>query len=283
MKYPGHNQLGIAMRKVKVVIRGLRSIMTLLLPARLGQNQDGLDLSLTSYGNRLIVVGVAIASFCQGSSAVRNIYLTVDDEEKLTVIKRFFLNILKAKGVIILRGTRRGPHSKYWYYLHTVWDGKRSFMLIDDDVIYERGIADLLFEGAKMSPFNVCVRSLKFQVEGDVAMPYKSWPTFSSRHTGRSVFATNVGGVVIESSFAHKLIELNERYQDHCRNADDIWFHWVSVEYDMPYTQVHSEFKNPTPIPFTQGGGLSNTVNVSGNDVSIRGLYSPEVLSRIAG
>ena len=154
-------------------------------------------------------------------------------------------------------------------------------MLIDDDVVYENGVADILRRRAEVSPFNACLRSLKFLVEKEVVRPYKSWPIYNTCHTGSSIFATNVGGVVIKPVFARRLIELGDLYQDHCRNADDIWFHWVSLQYNMPYTQVISDFKNPTPIPFTQGKGLSNTVNISGNDASIQGLYSLEVLSRV--
>lgn len=272
----GESLVTAIFQKVKIISYTLRSAVALFSPGRFSHNPNGLDISLTSYGFRIAIVGFAISSFCLRSKSIRNIYLTIDSEEEISAIKSFFLRLLKAKGVRVIRGPRRGPHSKYWYYLHTYWDGDRAFMLIDDDVIYEPGIADLLSNSAKDAPFNVCVRALRFEVASGRVNPYRAWPLYTTCGTSSSIFATNVGGVVIKPIFAQKLIELGEQYQTCCKNADDVWFHWVSVRYDMPYTLATPDFRNPTPIPLSQGNALSTGVNLMGNDTSIRGIYSSE-------
>jgi len=262
------------MRRAKILIHGLRSVLAFLVPIRFYRNTNGLDVSLTSYGYRIFVVGIAISSFCHGSRAIRDVYLAIDDEEEITLLKRVVFFLLQVKGVRIIRGPRRGPHAKYWHYLHSQWNGERSFILIDDDVVYDPGTADLLCMGAVDAPFNACVRSLCFQADAQGTKPYRSWPLCTAAGTSPFVFATNVGGVVIRPVFAKKLVELGEGYQAHCKHADDVWFHWISVRYGMPYSQITPAFRNPTPIPFSQGGALSGTLNVAGNDISIRSTYS---------
>jgi hypothetical protein len=252
-----------------------------LLPIKINKNCNGLDVSVTSYGWRILTVGIAITSFCFGSNSIRNVYFTIDEEEYLNLLKLFLLRWLKIKGVNIIRGPRRGTHSKYWYYLHNYWDGHRPFMLIDDDVIYDRNTADILFKAAQGAEGNVCVRSLICKIDGDRISPYKTWHLCRRMQSGYEVFATNVGGVVISSKFARQLIKLGEAYRKHCNTVDDIWFHWVSLRYEMPYTQAVSKFCNPVPIPFTQGNALSNTINVSGNDQALCLQYDEIDINKI--
>lgn len=266
--------------KVAIFARFLYALISLFVPGRFGGNEDGIDVSMTSYGSRIAAAGIAIASFCLGSDAIRRVYFTIDNEERPAWWKSLIIKLLMQKGVEILRGPSRGPHSKYWYYLHNKWDGLSSFFLIDDDVVYKNGIADLLFTGAKDAPFNACVRALVFITNGVEAPSYRLWPICTNKRTGPDVFATNVGGVVVKMEFSQKLIELGETYKVHCKTVDDVWFHWVGLRYDMPTTQIVSEFVNPTPIPFTQATALSNTVNVRGNDLAVCGLYSQDDLSK---
>ena len=188
-------------------------------------------------------------------------------------MRRLALRFLKAKGVYVLRGPRRGPHSKYWYYLHHVWDRKDPFILIDDDVIYAADIPEILKAGLQSAPFNVCVRALDCSGDENRLRPYKEWPIWRDCRTSRRIFATNVGGVGIHPAFALKLLYMDEAYREHCPSADDVWFHWLSLKFDMPYTQVVEGFCNPTPLPFSQRNALSTTVNVTGNDLSIQKLY----------
>jgi hypothetical protein len=246
----------------------------ILVPARFPCAEEGYDVALTSHGGRILIAGIAIASFCQGASYIRHIYLTIDSEERITPSVRLAFWLLRRKGIRLIFGSRRGPHSKYWYFLHNVWNGERPFILIDDDVIYARGLADVLFQGASQCEYNACVRSLNFGKFNGRPTPYRIWRICEQAVSGYEVFATNVGGVVIKPSFARKLKELGESYMEHCRSNDDIWFHWVAVRHRMPYTQLLSEFVNPPPIPGTQAGGLTATVNSTGNDFTIAKQYS---------
>jgi hypothetical protein len=260
-------------RRADALWRGLVSLVSLFLPFRFGGNPKGFDVSLTTHGSRILLVGVSIASFCLGTQAVRNVYLRIDQEEKLTLLKRLALIGLRLKGVQVLRGPRRGPHGKYWQYLHSIWDGETPFMLIDDDVVYPSDTAALLFLGAKTYPTNVCLRSFWFGCDLKGASLYKRWEMCKTQSTSHAIFATNVGGIVVQPKFAHRLITLGEAYRDFCGSVDDVWFHWVAVHYDLPYTQLVRDFRNPPTIPRSQNSGLHMTVNVHGNDEAISKQY----------
>jgi len=252
-----------------------------LFPTRFPSNPDGLDVSLTSHGKRILTAGIAVTSFCAGANHIRHVYFTVDEEERITFSICICLYLLRRKGVRILVGTRRGPHSKYWYFMRQAWDRRSPFILIDDDVIYSGGLSDFLVEHSSACSNNACVRALRFRTDNGVVAPYSGWPFCLEPECGHSVFATNVGGVVIKPEFAFKLLELDEKYKEYCRSADDVWFHWVSVRYRMPYTQLLPAFLNPMPIPGTQGNALSATVNIAGNDQAIAGQYTRDDLLKI--
>jgi hypothetical protein len=239
-----------------------------------GGNPNGFDVSLTSHGTRILTAGIAIASFCRGAACIRTVYFTIDEEEQITLLVRLALGLLRRRDVRVLIGNRRGPHSKYWHFLHQAWDGSSPFILIDDDVIYEGGLADLLVEGSKKWENNVCVRALRLGLKDETIQPYKSWSPCIQAVTAYDVFATNVGGVVIKPQFARKLIDLGEAYKQHCQTADDIWFHWISVRHRMPYTLLVPTFLNPQPIPGTQASALNSTINRSGNDGAIAVQYT---------
>jgi hypothetical protein len=253
----------------------------LLVPRAFGGNPHGLDVSLTSHGLRILSAGLAIASFCVGAKHIRAVYFTIDEEERVTPLIRIALWLLQRRGVRVLVGGRRGPHSKYYHFLRQVWDGKRAFVLIDDDVIYGRGLADLLIAGAERCEHNACVRALRFQIGDGIVAQYRNWPLCVEAARGYDVFATNVGGVAVKPKFARKLIELGEAFQIHCQSADDIWFHWIAVRYRMPYTLIVSGFINPQPIPWSQGDALNSTVNIAGNDLAIINQYTPDDIHNI--
>lgn len=269
-------------RKILLVIRFVQLAFSYFFSTKkYGGNSKGLDVSLTTFGYRIYVVGIAIGSFVSHSKHIRNVYLTIDCEEELNALKKISIFLLKRKGVNVSVQPRRGPHSKYWYFISNFWDKKSPFLLIDDDVIYESDVANRLYQESLNTKSNLCVRAFRFGYSDNRIQPYVCWEPIFKVQANLTVFATNVGGVLITKKFGIKLLELGEQYMINCKSADDIWFHWVSVRYEMPYKQIADYFVNPQAIPLTQKGGLSNTINIHGNDESIKAQYTSKDLTKI--
>lgn len=247
-------------------------------------NEKSADVSMTSYGNRIKFIFIVIEKIFKSNVTPRNIYLTIDFDENITAIKKIVLKKLQWHGVKILYGDKIGPHAKYYTYLVKVWNGIDPFILMDDDVLYRRDIIEKLLSAHKNnSNSNICVRSFIVEKNLDNIASYKDWSFCTKKIRSPRVFATNVGGVLVCRDFAIILKKLDKEFLKKCPRADDVWFHWISVRYHMPYFCCVSDFINPPVLPLSQNGALHIDNNSGGNDLQIANTYEESDVKYIFG
>jgi hypothetical protein len=240
-----------------------------------GFESKSVDITLTTHGKRVYHVYVSIESIMRGNRKPRNIYLTLDNDENLSLLGKLIVKKMEANGVKILRGERVGPHAKYYAYLHSNWVEGEPFVVVDDDVLYSKGMLTKLVDAHITNPgSNICIRAFRIAMTEAGVDSYKNWSACTEKETSHKIFATNVGGVLVCPEFAEILRGMNDKFKQVCPKADDIWFHWISLRYRLPYFCCVDEFMNPPVIPFSQGDALHVTNNSGGNDKQIFATYS---------
>jgi hypothetical protein len=233
-----------------------------------------IDICMTSHGKRIYFMPIAIEALMSANKRPNRFFVTLDLTEKMTFAKAFFIRRLASFGINIIYGESLGPHCKYIHYLNSHWSRERSFAVFDDDAIYRSDIFEGLVNEAALNPeLNICMRSQTIGLNDNEISPYNSWAFNNLKRTSVKNFATGVGGVLVCSKFAGIVQKLQKKFLDSCPQNDDIWFHWISVFYDIPYRQCRNEFYTPDIIPFSQGLALHKTNRSGQNDIQVKNTY----------
>jgi hypothetical protein len=214
-------------------------------------------LLMTSHGSRIYFMPFALHSLLRHreSFCVSKIFITIDSDESDSFFKKFIFKKLKSQGVEILKGSSYGPHSKYYHYLHNSWTGCESVMLFDDDMVYRKGDMKRLISSHAQNNLPACMRSYVFDKDNR-PYDYNNLQRNEIIDQGLHVMATGVGGSLLSSPLLSKMKSLENDFIPVSKSNDDIWIYYVSVVYDIPFTQVVNYFYNPVMIPFTQKNAL---------------------------
>ena len=199
----------------------------------------------------------------------RKIYIHIDESEKITVYKRFVFILIKTIfPVEILRGKNMGPHSKYFTYLVKKFRNQ-PFILLDDDMFYsKKELKKLITQGIE-NECNTSLRCVKVNTLNGKFMPYKSWKPITKGEQSYKVFATNVGGTIVSVTFAMKIMSNLDKISLF-QSADDVFFYYLSLKYNMPYKTLNGYY-DPFLIPFTQLNALwKKNVENGGNDNQLK-------------
>lgn len=238
-----------------------------------------MDLSFTSYGNRIFYLPFVCASLMPVSKRFGRIFLTLDDSEPLLKIafSRFvFWLFYGKKGEVLVRPSK-GPHSKYYYYIQEKWR-ENSFVLIDDDSFYTGSFWRLIQYCAANRPSKIVgIRSLMVSVEHK--FDYSTFKPFEENYSYDCLFMTNVGGVYYPAGFAKILKDSLGKYEGLCDRADDVWFFYLQVRLNISVVQFQS-FYNPFTFPASQRRALykSNTIN-GHNSVQLKRVFHEDPIS----
>ena len=236
-----------------------------------------LSVSLTSHGERLRTVALAIESIAAGSSTPNRLILWLDDDEDLrksglpASLKR-----LQRRGLEIAVAPKVGPHGKYFGYVNSLAAHQVPLVTADDDVMYPRYWLGRLYSAHLKHPQNShCYWAKHMTTANGSIAPYGLWPVVTGTQAHPRNFALGVSGVIYPPSLLNELARRGRGFSESCPRADDIWLHFTALQCGISVRQISATAHHFPLIPGTQGNALleGNVAN-GGNDLSIEKLYS---------
>lgn len=239
-------------------------------------------VSLTSYGDRIHTVSVAIESIARGKTRPQRLVLWLDSPEQFAA-RPVSLRRLERRGVEVLLSSNYGPHTKYYPYVKSVEHHTVPLATADDDIIYPPNWLALLVAAHRRHPEAIGGHWVSIMgVSGDRVAAYGTWARAHDTAVRPTNFAPGVSGVIYPPAMLQELKLRGERFLSVCPGADDIWLHWVALRAGIPVRQVRPVPRHFPIIPGSQGRTLMTTnVGENRNDHCIQGLYSAEDLAAL--
>lgn len=189
---------------------------------------DKIVVSLTSYGERIRTVDIAIKSIMYQSLRPSEVVLYIAEEDKNKKIHNE--EELKALGLIIKRGTENlGPHKKYYYAFNEYKDS--LIVTIDDDLIYDDNLIEMLYMKHKEYRNDIIsIRGHRIKYDSDKIEKYLDWeyetnglrPEYELCHTGGAGTLYPVG------DYRNQYLQ-KEVFMKCSPSADDIWMKIVEL------------------------------------------------------
>ena len=241
---------------------------------------------LTSYGDRIKHVHYTILTIANGISLPQRIILWISESDANLVTPA--LRSLQRRGLEIRLTKDYGAHKKYYPYCISLSKSNRTeFPLVtaDDDVLYQTNWLRALIDAANAEPFPVIVahRAHRIKLDKGIIAPYLSWDL--ERGTVEASYAnvaTGVGGILYPTEFASQVGKTwGAEFMLAAPTADDLWLHSRAVLLQVPTRQVNPE--SATVLEHHPGVPSLMDLNLKGgiNDVTIRRIYSPEMVITI--
>lgn len=241
-------------------------------------------VSLTSYGDRLATVHLAIESIGRGSVKPRRLILWVEDPG-FAADPPAELARLQARGLEVICTEGFGPHTKYYPYTATQGPHRDPLVTADDDIIYPRSWLAALTDSYAAHPDAVsCHWANRISVRDGRIQDYGEWSPSRSTESRRDQLALGVSGVLYPPRMLDLLAEAGTGFLDKSPTADDLWLHWVALRNNVPVRQVNHVPRHFPLVPGSQATSLLSTNVLSGrNNEWIRRLYSQEDVRALAG
>lgn len=240
-------------------------------------------VSLTSYGDRIRTVSVAIESIARGKVRPQRLLLWLDNTEQLES-RPLSLRRLQRRGLEIRLSHNYGPHTKYYPFVQATARHTVPLVTADDDIIYPSNWLARLVDANRRHPDAISGHWVSIMgVAGDRVADYATWARARDTAVRPANFAPGVSGVIYPPAMLEELKRRGERFLSACPGADDIWLHWVALRAGIPVRQVGAVPHHFPMIPGSQGHALMKTnVGENRNDHWIRGLYSAEDVAALA-
>lgn len=240
-----------------------------------GERKTAPVVSLTSYGNRLKNVYLAIESIGRGNLLPSRMILWID-ETKVAEDPPIELRRLKQRGLEIQICQNWGPHKKYYPYVESQTQFLTPLATADDDVLYPRTWLSGLAKAYETYPRIVhCYRARRVQVRDGALLPYRDWPPCSTDAAHPSVIATGVSGVIYPPQLLEAIRRAGKAFEEKCPRADDLWLHVQALRAGFSIRQIGPEPIHFPHIPGSQETSLyqENCAQLNGNDRQSAALY----------
>lgn len=241
-------------------------------------------VSLTSYGNRLASVHLAVESIGRGSVRPRRLILWVEDPN-VVADPPAELSRLQARGLELRLTDGYGPHTKYYPYASSQGPHVDPLVTADDDIIYPRNWLKALLVSYAGNPDAVtCHWANRITVQDGRIGDYSSWKPSHTTEPRRDHLALGVSGVLYPPRLLTRLAQEGTAFLEKSPTADDIWLHWVALQNRVPVRQVASVPRHFPLIPGSQSSSLlSSNVLLGRNNEWVRRLYSREDVRAMEG
>lgn len=238
-------------------------------------------VSLTSYGDRIQTVYLAIESIARGHVLPSRIILWLDD-------KRAFDNPpleirrLMRRGLEVGFCKNYGPHKKYYPYVESLQEIDVPLVTADDDMLYPRRWLKGLIESFQRSPDVVnCYRARVIVFKQGRIANYETWEVAGTSNSSFRHIAIGIGGVIYPPALLKKLKDAGNAFKDCCPRADDLWLHVQALRAEYKIQQIRPRALLPLSIPGTQETGLWNQNGHGGNDRQIEATYTAEDIRKL--
>ncbi|MGI9526489.1 MAG: hypothetical protein ACR2MS_05195 [Weeksellaceae bacterium] len=215
-------------------------------------------VSLTSFGDRINKVDIAIKSMMQQTYLPEKIILNLHQSYQSKIPKR--LKDLVSDLFIINFVEEDSPHIKLIPTLQNYPD--RIIVTVDDDVIYPPNLIENLFQQHLAFPQEIIanhVRVIDFLDNG--LKPYKAWTFDGESENPHRYLALGFGGVLYPVNAFNKEVFNKTMYLKLAPKADDLWFKAMSYINHTDVMPLKNKVKNLYPIVGTQRTSLK-TENV---------------------
>lgn len=240
-------------------------------------------VTMTTHGDRIRLVWVALESIARGETAPRRLILFLDEPDLARPLPAP-LRRLQRRGLEILPavpGLR--VHAKYWPYVSSILRHQLPLVVSDDDMIYPTRWLRVFVEAHRARPGLVhAFRAHEILCAGGALRPYREWRPASGTAPSFAHFGTGVSGQLLPVTLLERLRDEGEEFLASAPTADDVWINAVAVRHGIKTAQVEAQSRNFPFVPATQATGLYR-MNVAGgqNDIQLRRTHSERVLERI--
>lgn len=236
-------------------------------------------VSMTTHGERLRDVWIAIESIGRGAALPSRMVLWLDQPVELP--RR--IRVLQRRGLevrFVDAGNR--VHTKYWPYLESsALDS--SLVLADDDIIYPASWLEDLWHAHTQTPdLVVAYRAHVIGMRGEEFLPYAQWRSCDDDRPSFGHFATTVSGQLLPVTVQRALVAEGTAFRSLAPTNDDLWIHRTAVMAGVRTRQALPGQRHWPFVPGSQIAGL-NTVNVAGgaNDRQMAAAHTPVTRQRI--
>lgn len=245
-------------------------------------SSTGPIVSLTTFGERLDSVYLAIESIGAGSVLPSRIILWLQDRDIFNSRPHTIRN-LEARGLETRITTSYGPHSKYYPYVESTSDFLTPLITADDDMLYPRWWLAGLLGGHRLFPDDVnCYRARVVSMKGAGLAPYRRWKLCHSTLPDIQHFATGCSGCLYPPSFLERLKAAGRGFTHTCAFADDVWLHVNAIRAGIRVRQVYDRPMVFPFIPGSQGTALfKKNLAQDRNDEQITATYTRQDLDRL--
>ncbi len=232
-------------------------------------------VSLTSYGNRIRAVHLAVESMAHGTVRPRRLILWLREADVVADPPPPLARLVR-RGLELRCTEDWGPHQKYYPYVRSQPRHALPLVIADDDVLYGATWLEELLAVHDRHPHDVVAhRTHRIRLAGGRILPYATWSPGAPPEASFRTFATGTSGVLYPPHLLDALRELGTAFTACAPMADDVWLHAVALRNGTPTRPVADGRTAYRPIPRTLFRGLSTTnVLRGGNDMQIAATYS---------
>jgi hypothetical protein len=239
-------------------------------------------VSMTTYGNRIQSVHLAIESIGQGQIRPSRVILWIDDASLVDNLP-IGIRRLQKRGLEVKLCNNYGPHKKYYPYLESLPEVEAPLVTADDDLLYPRYWLKRLVKAFQQFPDVVnCHRARVMVLNQDGIAKYKSWELADSMKPSFCHFAGGGAGAMYPLPLQRALKQEGTAFLDCCPKADDIWLHVQALRAGYKIRQIDKKQFRLVEIPGTQCIALNHqNLGGGGNDRQIETTYRASDLDRL--
>ena len=239
-------------------------------------------VSLTTFGQRLQTVHLAIESIGLGSVLPSRIILWIADRA-LFEGRPDSLRRLESRGLEVKLSEAYGPHTKYFPFLQSETVFEQPLITADDDVIYSKWwLAGLITAYEHDAQVLNCYRAHRIEIENGKLARYRMWSSCRSTEPSFLHFTTGVSGCLYPPAMLTCLKESGDVFLNTCPRADDVWLNVTALRRDFKVKQVLNRPVNFPLIAGTQSSGLwQSNVLRDQNDVQLAATYTEQDVARL--
>ena len=241
-------------------------------------------VSMTTQPHRLQLVHFAVECIARGVRKPRALHLWIGDEQSHSNLPAS-LKRLEARGLEIHLTEDRGPHTKYYPYVHGETRFAAPLVTADDDVLYPADWLEQLIRGYEANPSAIhCFRAHRMRMAGDRPTPYNSWGPCEDTRPSHLNFITGVSGVIYPPEFLRYLKHHGKDYAPFCPHSDDMWLTVIALRGGFQIAQLHEKPRLFPTTPGSQAKRLSTlNVTLGENQVQLMRTLAPADLTRLQG
>lgn len=228
---------------------------------RIENSDKKIIASLTSYGERINSVHLAIETILNQSMPVDKLILWLAEDEFNFDNLPNNLEILYKKNLIEIKFCKDIKSYKKLIPTLKLYSDE-IIITFDDDVFYDKELVEKLYEEYLKYPETIhCGRGHKILFDSKKnILPYSEWNQKSDNHLeDYDIFPTGAGGILYPPNCFHKDIYDETLFLNLAPNADDIWFKAMTLLNDRKskiLSQNYKQYANIVTIEGTQENSL---------------------------